>query len=69
MKRITEEELAKSVELCQWLSPSHLREFKINILPHEFFLYHFSKVTRIGWRVKKKIARLTTQSRYFDINF
>lgn len=26
---------------------------KINILPHEFFLYHFGKVTRIGWRLKK----------------
>lgn len=26
---------------------------KMEILPHEFFMYHYDTRTRIGWRVKK----------------
>lgn len=96
MKKITEEEIAKSVQLYKWIAPTintaaqiwnkgnkiethkiykysvgknvqaiwadfdNLQEphfiriyKKINILPHEFFLYHLEKKTRIGWRLKK----------------
>lgn len=28
---------------------------KINNLPHEFFLYHYEKVTRLGWRINNQI--------------
>lgn len=96
MKKITEEDIAKSIELYKWVSPTlnpaaqiwnkgddirphtlykysvgknvqaiwvdfeNLQEphfiriyKKINILPHEFFIFHLGKRTRIGWRLKK----------------
>lgn len=28
---------------------------KINLLSHEFFIYHNSERTRIGWRIKKVV--------------
>lgn len=39
---------------AQGLTEVHFKRIykKINLLPHEFFLYHYGKVTRLGWRMK-----------------
>lgn len=46
---------------CQavWMDFEHLTEQKIkrilkkiDIIPHEFFLYHYQNHVRIGWRIK-----------------